>query len=139
MTVPLGPREGGAGDGRAAFELAIGASAIAVGQARGALHRRLEQWQCGNVEDVTLVFSELATNAFRHAGSSSTAMITHGDDEIRLAVNDTSHSIPHLVPASSSPGGYGLVIVDRVSDRWGWDQTASGKTVWSVIRCRDCG
>ena len=139
MIEPVGPRDGGAGDHRIPFELAISASATAVGHARNALHRRLEQWRCGNIDDVTLVFSELATNAFRHAGSSSTAVITHGDDEIRVAVHDTSHSIPHLVPVSSSPGGYGLVIVDRVSDRWGWDQTASGKTVWSVIRCRNCG
>ena len=130
---------GDARDHRIPIELSVGASAMSIGAARSRLKSRLEDWHCGNIDDVALVFSELATNALRHAHSSSTAVITHGDDEIRLDVRDASHAIPQVVAASSAPGGYGLVIVDRVSDRWGWDQTASGKTVWSVIRCRDCG
>ena len=119
------------------IELAVGASAASVGQARDDLRAQLEDWRCGNIDDVALVFSELATNAVRHSRSASTAVITYGVDEIRLAVHDTSHSIPRVAPTSSTPGGYGLVIVDRVSERWGWEQTAAGKTVWSVIRCRD--
>jgi anti-sigma regulatory factor (Ser/Thr protein kinase) len=126
-------------DDRQPIELAVGASAVSVGAARNRLRTQLEAWRCGNIDDVTLVFSELATNALRHAGSPSSVVITHGDDEIRLAVHDASHAVPHVTPASPMPGGYGLVIVDRVSERWGWEQTASGKTVWSVIRCRDCG
>ncbi|MET0911355.1 MAG: ATP-binding protein [Ilumatobacteraceae bacterium] len=126
-------------ESRTPIHLDVGASATAVGSARHRLQSELERWHCGNIDDVTLVFSELATNALRHAHSASTAVVTHGDDEIRLAIDDTSHDIPHVVDRAGAPGGYGLVIVDQISERWGWEQTAAGKTVWSVIRCRDCG
>ena len=83
------------------------------------------------------MFSELATNALRHARSASTALITHGDDEIRLAIYDTSHTIPDVAPRPEAPGGYGLVIVDQISERWGWEQTATGKTIWAELGLPD--
>ncbi|MET0323603.1 MAG: ATP-binding protein [Ilumatobacteraceae bacterium] len=139
MTEQLLPLDGDDAASRIPIHLDVGATATAVGRARHRLQLELERWGCGNIPDVTLVFSELATNAFRHAGSASSALITHGDDEIRLAIDDASHTIPNVAPRTGAPGGYGLVIVDQISERWGWDQTATGKTVWSVIRCRDCG
>ena len=138
MTEPLAQRDGDDAE-RSPIRLDVGPSATSVGSARHRLQAELERWGCGNVADVTLVFSELATNALRHARSASTALITHGDDEIRLAIHDTSHAIPHVATRPAGSGGYGLVIVDQISERWGWEHTASGKTVWSVIRCRDCG
>ena len=80
-------------------------------------------WQCGNIADGLLVFSELVTNAVTHAGGASRIVITHGDELLRFDVDDRTHSSPERRAAAGVDGGFGLRIVARLSDGWGWDQT----------------
>ena len=94
----------------------------------------LQAWGCGNVVDMMLVFSELVTNATVHTAAASTTVITHVPPNVRIAVHDSSHVIPAL-RHSTRRGGFGLRIVNHLSDSWGWDQTPTGKVVWSIIRC----
>ena len=101
---------------------------------RSIFHDGLQGWGCGNIADMTLVFSELVTNATMHAAGASTTVISHAPPNVRIAVHDSSHVIPELRP-NAPQGGFGLQIVDQLSDSWGWDQTPTGKVVWSVIRC----
>jgi anti-sigma regulatory factor (Ser/Thr protein kinase) len=78
------------------------------------------------LEDVRLVVSELVTNSVLHAGLTS-------DDHISLAVVASGGSVRGRVcdpgfgfdvPSKPRPrpdlrGGWGLPIVERISDRWG--------------------
>lgn len=85
------------------------------------------------VDDVTLVASELATNALRHAGTAFTVTITAFADDVVLAVEDGSLSMPVLVEAGvDDVVGRGMAIVDVVSRDWGVVVDAHvGKSVWA--------
>ncbi len=78
------------------------------------------------LEDVRLVVSELVTNSVRHAGLSP-------DDQISLSIVVSGGMVRGRVcdpgpgfekPSNPSPrpdfsGGWGLPILERISDRWG--------------------
>jgi anti-sigma regulatory factor (Ser/Thr protein kinase) len=115
------------------FEISVDGTP-ALQAARHTLRQRLEAWGCANVDDVVLVFSELATNAAVHTERASRTVITHESSAVRLAVHDSSHTAP-LLRTGGGPGGWGLRIVSSLSDSFGWEQTDVGKTVWSVIGC----
>jgi hypothetical protein len=38
-----------------------------------------------------------------------------------------------MSPDDASDGGRGLLIVDALSIRWGWQRARIGKTVWSLM------
>jgi anti-sigma regulatory factor (Ser/Thr protein kinase) len=85
------------------------------------------------VGDVRVVVSELATNAIVHANTAFSVTL-HGDDSsVALEVRDGSARGVVLSPLSrTSTSGRGLVIVDRLSDRWGVAHHADGgKSVWA--------
>jgi anti-sigma regulatory factor (Ser/Thr protein kinase) len=77
------------------------------------------------LEDVRLIVSELVTNSVRHAGLSA-------DEQISLAVVISDGSVRGRVcdlgpgfekpseprPRTDLSGGWGLPIVERISDRW---------------------
>ena len=111
-------------------------TAAAITETRHVLAERLASWCCGNVDDGLLVFSELVTNAVRHAGGATRIVIRHDDETLRFEVHDSTHSIRERRAVGSGDGGFGLRIVDQLCERWGWDQTATGKTVWSEMSCR---
>ena len=94
----------------------------------------LAGWGCNNADDVVLVFSELVTNATLHATGRSRTVIAHGPPHLQLDVHDVSHSIPEL-RLDTRYGGSGLRIVSQLNHNWGWDQTVTGKVVWSIIAC----
>jgi len=118
-------------DDRLDIQVGVPAS-MAAG--RQTLRDHLHGWGCSNVDDVALVFSELVTNALMHTTGSSTTVITHGPSSVRIEVHDGSRSIPAL-RHDTSAGGFGLRIVSQLSDDWGWDQTSTGKVVWSTMPC----
>jgi anti-sigma regulatory factor (Ser/Thr protein kinase) len=72
-------------------------------------------------EDASLLTSELVSNSVIHAGMSETDLIRLDLDldldRLRVTVSDAEG------PFASTPtrvtGGWGLVLVERVSDRWG--------------------
>ena len=86
------------------------------------------------VDDVMLVTSELATNALRHAGTAFTVKITGFADDVVVAVEDGSISMPVLVHADlDDAAGRGMAIVDVVSRDWGVVVDAGvGKSVWAA-------
>jgi anti-sigma regulatory factor (Ser/Thr protein kinase) len=108
--------------------------ASTMGVGRQLLRDGLLGWGCGNDADVVLVFSELVTNAIVHTAAASTTVITHQPPNVRIDVHDTSHTIPEM-RYDTRPGGVGLRIVSQLSDSWGWNQTPTGKIVWSITRC----
>jgi anti-sigma regulatory factor (Ser/Thr protein kinase)/PAS domain-containing protein len=81
------------------------------------------------IADVRLLVSELASNAVRHAGGDAYRLELDLDPH-RLRV-ELADSGPGPVAGASArtrdalpEGGYGLGIVDRLSDRWGIERTA---------------
>lgn len=86
------------------------------------------------VDHASLVASELATNAVRHASSAFRASISRHHSVIRIAVEDVSFMPPVKAdPTPEALGGRGVSIVDRLSVRWGTDQVSDGKVVWSEL------
>ena len=111
----------------------------AISEARHALDRLADVLPPGKLDDVRLVVSELVANSVLHAGLSP-------DDQIRLSVEASAVSVrgrvcdpgpgfrkpSKLGPRPDFSGGWGLPIVDRISDRWGVDRN-SYACVWFEI------
>lgn len=110
----------------ARIDLRLVPEATAVMEARRALDRLAGLLSPAKLEDTRLVVSELVTNGVRHAGLSP-------DDRISLTVMVSDGSVRGCVcdpgpgfekPSEPRPrpdlsGGWGLPIVERISDRWG--------------------
>ncbi len=87
------------------------------------------------VDNASLVVSELATNALRHARSPFRASITRSGTDVTIEVHDANQAPPR--PGSvdeMAAGGRGITLVKGHSTRWGTDVNATGKVVWSELR-----
>ena len=98
----------------------------AVSAARRCLNRLDTVLPPEKLEDVRLVVSELVTNSVRYAGLSP-------DEQISLAVVISDGAVRGRVcdpgpgfekpseprPSTDWSGGWGLPILERISDRWG--------------------
>jgi len=86
------------------------------------------------IPDAELLVSELVTNAVLHARSASRVTIERQGATLRISVFDTSPTRPRLRNyGPEAVTGRGLLLVDRISDRWGVEQVPTGKTVWFEI------
>jgi anti-sigma regulatory factor (Ser/Thr protein kinase) len=85
------------------------------------------------VDVVSLVASELTTNAVRYARSSITVRLEGTDLDLRLSVSDDSPLNPiRCQPSELDTRGRGLGIVDSVSQAWGVvDGVSDAKSVWA--------
>ncbi|MHC0432380.1 ATP-binding protein [Streptomyces sp. O3] len=112
-----------------------------VGKARSALRDRLRAWGIADdtTDTVTLLLSELVTNAVRHArapkGREIGARLTLRGDTVRLEVSDASDALPapHR-PGEDDTAGRGLLLVCALADDWGVSpRIGVGKTVWAEL------
>ena len=76
--------------------------------------------------DVELIVSELATNSVRHSGCSDADELSLEakvePDRVRVRMFDSGSGFEEHTPTppkTGNGGGYGLVLLDRLSDRWG--------------------
>ncbi len=106
----------------------------AAARARRFVAETLQQWKLPEaIPDVELLTSELVTNAILHAHSGATLDIERRQETVRVEVADKSTSPPKLRAYSpDAPTGRGLVLVDRIASRWGYDlaREQPGKCVW---------
>jgi Stage II sporulation protein E (SpoIIE) len=87
------------------------------------------------VDSASLLVSELATNALLHAGGSFQLRL-HRGRFLLCEVCDTAKAPPRL--RAEDPGrsdqpaedGRGMVLVGKLSRRWGFRPTEAGKVVW---------
>ena len=82
-------------------------------------------------EVVSLLVSEIVTNAVLHARTEVRVSIEQGDDTIRVEIADESVSGPtvrHFTRQATT--GRGLQLVDELADRWGSEPRNGGKVVW---------
>ena len=114
--------------------------ALAARCARRAVREELSDALPGRkLADVELIVSELATNSVRHAGcgeSDELAMEADvGPDRVRVRLSDAGDGFDAQapeIPRAGATGGYGLVLLERLSDRWGI-QRDDGFSVWFEV------
>jgi anti-sigma regulatory factor (Ser/Thr protein kinase) len=84
-----------------------------------------------------VIVSELVTNAVVHARSAPQVVATHRHRRVRVEVYDNSVSPPVVRSPEDRDrsGGFGLSMVVALSNRWGWEPTATGKRVWAQAGC----
>jgi anti-sigma regulatory factor (Ser/Thr protein kinase) len=125
-----------------------------VRDAREFVRYTLGSWRVETLEpDVSIVVSELVTNALRHGLGLSIDEdpFATSDDTLRCpvsvtlcrvgravlcAVHDPSAEVPRPAdPDLMSGSGRGLQLVEALSSRWGWTQLSrsGGKAVWAVF------
>jgi anti-sigma regulatory factor (Ser/Thr protein kinase) len=92
--------------------------------------------------DVVLVISELVTNSVRHAGLAASEpvrlSVSVEGDTVRVAVRDPGPGFkPPAAPSDPAHvGGWGLVLVDQLAERWGVDHDGEANVVWCELRRR---
>jgi anti-sigma regulatory factor (Ser/Thr protein kinase) len=84
-----------------------------------------------------LLASEVVTNAVLHSNSrraggtvTITAVETGGGARIEVADEGSERSIPEVKGHGCVSGGHGLLLVETLSDQWGYLRDESGTTVW---------
>lgn len=88
--------------------------------------------------DVRLLVTELLTNSVRHAGlredQSVRLLVDLSPRRVRCEIHDagTGFSSDGSAPARGAVGGWGMHLVERLSDRWGV-QRQGGTRVWFEI------
>jgi anti-sigma regulatory factor (Ser/Thr protein kinase) len=91
--------------------------------------------------DLTLLVSEAVTNAVRHAGLAKgdpiDLTVSVSDDLVRARISQGGEPPPPPravdgPPARGTAGGWGLVIIDRVAERWGVERQPAA--VWFELR-----
>jgi anti-sigma regulatory factor (Ser/Thr protein kinase) len=81
-------------------------------------------------ENLLLLVSELVTNVVRWAHTDSRLAIDMTGSDVHVEVTDWSVQQPRTCPTPGPQGGYGLRLVESLSDKWGTEQFDGGKTVW---------
>lgn len=107
-----------------------------AGDARRFVAATLEPWELGPLVDtVTLLTSELVTNAVVHAGSDVDVVVRLTGAIARVEVTDRSDLAPAPRHSSvDSDTGRGLALVQALARRWGTSrQPGGGKTVWFEV------
>jgi anti-sigma regulatory factor (Ser/Thr protein kinase) len=95
------------------------------------------------LDNVTLLTSELVTNAIRHSrsgesgGSVQLAVVAEAG-AIRVEVTDSgsASSAPVVKDDSYTCDGHGLFLVQAVADQWGYRPAGAGTTVWFRLGLR---
>jgi anti-sigma regulatory factor (Ser/Thr protein kinase) len=123
----------------------LGADPGSVRAARGFTVATLHRWGAAErSSDITLVVSELLTNALRHAGSGDAGSrpiwlgLLQPGPCVLCAVADPSAVAPTpQTPGSVAETGRGLHIIGALSDQWGYTTPSeTGKVVWALFHSR---
>jgi anti-sigma regulatory factor (Ser/Thr protein kinase) len=111
----------------------------APAEARRRVRDAILSWRvCVDLDAALLLTSELVTNAVRHeAGQGARSVmlaIASSRGRLRVDVHDTSCSLPAVaeVPADAETGR-GLLLVETLSDEWGFYRTPTGKAVYFTL------
>lgn len=108
----------------------------APAMARALVREACADWSVAAVEDAAaLVTSELVSNAVMHAGTACRVVVSIDPGGVRVGVRDHAPG-PALRPRpvdATRAGGRGLHLVAMLSDSWGVQEQADGKTVWAAF------
>jgi anti-sigma regulatory factor (Ser/Thr protein kinase) len=105
-----------------------------VGRARGLSTEYLNQLGSRAPEVAILLVSELVTNAIRYGRPPIQLRAFRVGSGLRVEVSDGERRAPlaarQASTAEMAEGGRGLLLVNGLSDRWGWAGNGRGKVVW---------
>ena len=107
-----------------AQRLQLASSDSAAGEARAFVHRVAGRLDPSLLEDLLLVVSELVTNSVIHGPGKaiSIELAVRGAEHVSGEVGDEGPATPRqriVDTGRHTPGGFGLMLVDRVTSRWG--------------------
>jgi anti-sigma regulatory factor (Ser/Thr protein kinase) len=128
-----GANERGVGVRQISVEFDRGPAAVSA--ARSALMPLDDRLEPAQLDDIRLLVSELVTNSVRHSGGSANGAvgldIRVAPDRVRVEVTDPGDGFEPRprAPGQSEGSGWGLFLVDRLSDRWGVSRRGKSK-VW---------
>jgi len=108
-----------------------------LGGARRFITTTLEEWRFAPdlIDAVGIVATELLTNAIVHAASEPVMGLDPDGGTLVLRVLDTSQRPPAPRARHTCDGhGFGLRIVEALSDGWGYEHYDFGKVVWARFR-----
>nr|WTA00538.1 ATP-binding protein [Streptomyces sp. NBC_00857] len=112
--------------------------AESVGRARRLVAAAVSAWGLGDLADAsTLIVSELVANAVKHTRCLQVHVSVRRltDHSVLVVVADRSRDVPRMTcSGDDSEDGRGLMLVDALSDHWGYERHRSGKTVWAELR-----
>jgi anti-sigma regulatory factor (Ser/Thr protein kinase) len=118
-------------------DLELDGTPEAAATARQALDDLSDRVPERRLRDVRLLVSELVTNAVRHAGLNAgdriRLIVRMHEAVLRVEVDDpgTGFELRPPKPDPTRASGWGLYLVDELSDRWGMDRGRRGGTrIW---------
>ncbi|MFI1729385.1 ATP-binding protein [Streptomyces acidicola] len=116
--------------------IAVAGAPFAVAVARDRVIAQIQAWgvRLGEEERdaIKLVASELITNAVVHATGFVTVGLHLNEERLLLDVHDSNPEPPRQqVITEDDEGGRGLVLVEFLAARHGWQPTNMGKRVWA--------
>lgn len=114
---------------RRAFPRGLGS----VPEARHFVVDTLESWEMSAcAARAELPASELVTNALRYSNKDIAVVVKADRDQVLVEVHDTAPAFPAVRRrGDEADSGRGLVLVDALVDRWGYDASSDlTKRVW---------
>jgi len=107
----------------------------AVGDARRFLRANLQAWDVNDeiADTAVLCLSELVTNAVIHSHAGCSVRVALDDGLLTITVRDSGAADTTTIAViddSLQVHGRGLLVVEALASRWGYDLDADGTTVW---------
>jgi anti-sigma regulatory factor (Ser/Thr protein kinase) len=96
----------------------------------------MKAWGLADLVDrAELLTSEVVTNAIVHAHSPIRLVVEAHSSSVVVEVKDTAQTqvVAEGEEVTEADRGRGMVLVDAVSDRWGWWKEEGGKVVWFAL------
>ncbi len=126
-------------DVRCGCRVRVATGPAAPAEARRRVRDAIRSWRVPvDLDAALLLTSELVTNAIRHEaaqGAQAVVLaIACSCGRLRVDVHDTSRSLPAVaeVPADAETGR-GLLLVETLSDEWGFYRIPAGKAVYFTL------
>jgi len=119
------------------FELRLAGGPQAASRARTELSRLREELEPPVLESARLLVTELVTNAVRHAavGTIDIAVKVRPESMRVDVTNRGAYFEAHArLPHANQESGWGLFLVDRLSDEWGVVHEPGRQRVWFELR-----
>ncbi len=116
-------------------QLEVGDDKKSPARARHALYSLMREagWPAELVDAACLALSEVVTNAIVHGGGVARTEVEIEPRRLVVSVTDRNAEPPiRRLPDAASPDGRGLMLLEVLSDRWGYasEVAAAAKCVW---------
>lgn len=116
------------------FRIALGESVDGLALVRTRVRQLLDGCDESTITDALLVVDSMVNNAYEHGGTPCAVRLARDASGacLWIEVDDTSPSEPQLCEPSTT-GGFGLLIVSRLTASWGVQRYDHHKTVWAEL------